>query len=90
MLALDGSSVIPAVIPLEIGEAAQLGLHLAVFGRDEEMPRSRSVAEKLATAIELAHQAEREPLRLSSSQQRGWAPRGVAAREPGFGGCRRL
>jgi hypothetical protein len=41
-------------VPLEPGEAAQLGLHLAVFGRDEEMPRSRRLAEKIAHAIEIA------------------------------------
>ena len=56
-------------MPLEVGEAAQLGLHLAVFGRDEEMPRSRSLAEKLATAIELADTPDGQPLRLSSSQE---------------------
>jgi hypothetical protein len=69
ILALETQTPIGGVLPLEIGEAAQLGLHLAVFGRDEEMPRSRSMAEKLATAIELADTPDREPLRLSASQQ---------------------
>jgi hypothetical protein len=51
------------------GEAAQLGLHLAVFGRDEEMPRSRLLAEKIATAIELAWQGEPALLQLSRLQR---------------------
>ena len=56
-------------IALEVGEAAQPGLHLAVFGRDEEMPRSRSLAEKIATAIELAWQREPALLQLSDFQR---------------------
>lgn len=68
VLALDTQTLTGGAMPLEIGEAAQLGLHLAVFGRNDEMPRPRSLAEKLATAIELADTPNREPLRLSSSQ----------------------
>jgi hypothetical protein len=69
VLQLQTHEPVGGVMPLEVGEAAQLGLHLAVFGRDEEMPRSRSLAEKLATAIELADTPDGEPLRLSLSQQ---------------------
>jgi len=57
-------------VALEVGEAAQLGLHLAVFGRDEEMPRSRLLAEKIATAVELAWQREPALLQLSDFQRR--------------------
>jgi hypothetical protein len=39
-------------VALDECEGAQLGLHLAVFGRDDEMLRSRLLAEKIATAIE--------------------------------------
>jgi hypothetical protein len=56
-------------IVVDEGEAAQLGLHLAVFGRDEEMPRSRLLAEKIATAIELAFQGEPALLQLSRLQR---------------------
>jgi hypothetical protein len=56
-------------VALEVGEAAQLGLHLAVFGRDEEMPRSRRLAEKIATAVELAWQGEPALLQLSDFQR---------------------
>jgi len=57
-------------VALEVGEAAQLGLHLALFGRDEEMPRSRLLAEKIATAIELARQREPTLLQLSDFHRR--------------------
>jgi hypothetical protein len=56
-------------VPLEPGEAAQLGLHLAVFGRDEEMPRSRRLAEKIAHAIEIAWQGEPALLQLSDFER---------------------
>jgi hypothetical protein len=54
---------------LPIEESAQLGLHLAVFGPDDEMPRSRRLAEKIAVAIELAAQGEPASLRLGGSQR---------------------
>jgi len=57
-------------VVLEAGEAAQLAVWLAVFGRDEEMPRSRRLAEKIATAIELAWQREPALLQLSEFQRR--------------------
>jgi hypothetical protein len=56
-------------VVLDECEAAQLGLHLAVFGRDDEMPRSRLLAEKIATAIELAFQGEPALLQLSRLQR---------------------
>ena len=56
-------------VRLPIAEAAQLGLHLAVFGPDDEMPRSRRMAEKIAVAIDLAAQGEPTSLRLGGSQR---------------------
>ena len=58
----------PAV-ELPVGDAAQLGLHLAVFGSDEEMPRSRLLAEKIATAVSLAERGEAALLHLTESQK---------------------
>ena len=57
------------LVRLPIAEAAQLGLHLAVFGPDDEMPRSRRMAEKIAVAIDLAVQSEPASLRLGASQR---------------------
>jgi hypothetical protein len=57
------------VVRLLIEDAAQLGLHLAVFGPDDEMPRSRRMAEKIAVAIDLAAQGEPASLRLGGSQR---------------------
>jgi hypothetical protein len=57
---------------------AHLGLHLAVFGPDAEMPRSRRMAERIAVAIDLAAQGEPAQLRLSGSQRKVIAG-GVAA-----------
>ena len=58
----------PAV-DLPIGDAAQLGLHLAVFGSDEEMPRSRLLAEKIATAVSIAGRDGAAILHLTESQK---------------------
>jgi hypothetical protein len=57
------------VIELPVGDAAQLGLHLAVFGSDEEMPRSRLLAEKIATAVSLAERDATAILHLTESQK---------------------
>jgi hypothetical protein len=57
------------LLRLPIEEAAQLGLHLAVFGPDDEMPRSRRMAEKIAVAIDLAAQGDHASLRLGGSQR---------------------
>jgi hypothetical protein len=57
------------LVRLPIAEAAQLGLHLAVFGPDDEMPRSRRMAEKIAVAIDLAAQGEPASLGLGASQR---------------------
>jgi hypothetical protein len=56
-------------IELPVGDAAQLGLHLAVFGSDEEMPRSRLLAEKIATAVSLAERDGGAILHLTESQK---------------------
>ena len=56
------------VVEVPVGDAAQLGLHLAVFGTDEEMPRSRLLAEKIATAVSLAERAN-AILHLTDSQK---------------------
>jgi hypothetical protein len=53
-----------------VGDAAQLGLHLAVFGSDQEMPRSRLLAEKIATAVSLAARDETAIMHLAESQTR--------------------
>jgi hypothetical protein len=57
-------------LSLPTGDAARLGLHLAVFGREEEMPRSRRLAEKIATGVSLAERGEVARLRLRDSQRR--------------------
>jgi hypothetical protein len=57
------------LVRLPIDHAAQLGLHLAVFGPDDEMPRSRRMAENIAVAIDLAAQGEPASLRLGGSQR---------------------
>ena len=58
----------PAV-DVPVGDAAQLGLHLAVFGSDQEMPRSRLLAEKIATAVSLAGRDDTAILHLTESQK---------------------
>ena len=57
------------VVEVPVGDAAQLGLHLAVFGTDEEMPRSRLLAEKIATAVSLAERDANAILHLIDSQK---------------------
>jgi hypothetical protein len=57
------------VVEVPVGDAAQLGLHLAVFGSDEEMPRSRLLAEKIATAVSLAERDATAILHLTESQK---------------------
>jgi hypothetical protein len=57
------------VVDVPCGDAAQLGLHLAVFGTDEEMPRSRLLAEKIATAVALAERDATSFLHLTESQR---------------------
>ena len=57
------------VVELPVGDAAQLGLHLAVFGSDQEMPRSRLLAEKIATAVSLAERDATAILHLTESQK---------------------
>src|SRR6516225_5888411 len=57
------------VVEVPVGDAAQLGLHLAVFGTDEEMPRSRLLAEKIATAVSLAERDAGAILHLTDSQK---------------------
>ncbi len=59
----------PAV-DVPTGDAAQLGLHLAVFGSVQEMSRSRLLAEKIATAVSLAELGEAAILHLTKSQKR--------------------
>jgi len=66
------------LVRMAIEDAAQLGLHLAVFGPDDEMPRSRRMAEKIAVAVDLAAQGEPASLRLAGSQREAIAG-GVAA-----------
>ena len=66
------------LVCLPVADAAQLGLHLAVFGPDDEMPRSRRMAEKIAVAIDLACQGEPASLKLGGSQRDAIAG-GVAA-----------
>jgi hypothetical protein len=56
-------------IDLSVGDAAQLGLHLAVFGSDDEMPRSRLLAEKIATAVSIAERDATAILNLTESQK---------------------
>jgi hypothetical protein len=56
-------------LSLPTGDAARLGLHLAVFGGEEEMPRARLLAEKIATGIALAERGEEARLRVSESQR---------------------
>jgi hypothetical protein len=73
------------VVQLPIEDAAQLGLHLAVFGPDDEMPRSRRMAERIAVAIDLAAQGERTSLRLGGAQREAIAG-GVAAMLDGRAG----
>ncbi len=58
----------PAV-DVPVGEAAQIGLHLAVFGTDGELPRSRLLAEKIATAVSLVARGEPAFLHLTESQR---------------------
>ena len=57
----------PVKVPA--GDAAQLGLHLAVFGSDDEMPRSRLLAEKIATAVSIAGRDGSAILHLTESQK---------------------
>ena len=59
-----------AAVEVPVGDAAQLGLHLAVFGSDAEMQRSRLLAEKIATAVSLAERDGAAILHLTESQQR--------------------
>jgi hypothetical protein len=56
-------------IDVPSGDAAQLGLHLAVFGADEEMPRARLLAEKIATAVSLAERGATAFLHMTESQR---------------------
>lgn len=56
-------------IDLSVGDAAQLGLHMAVFGSDEGMPRSRLLAEKIATAVSIAERDAAAILHLTESQK---------------------
>jgi hypothetical protein len=58
------------VLELPAGEAAQLGLHLAVFGSEEEMPRWRLLAEKIAVAVSQAERGDASILHLTESQRR--------------------
>ena len=58
-----------AAVELPPGDAAQLGLHLAVFWSDQEMPRSRLLAEKIATAMSLAERDDSAILHLTESQK---------------------
>jgi hypothetical protein len=57
------------VVDVPTGDAAQLGLHLAIFGTDEEMPRSRLLAEKIATAVAFAERGATSFLHLTESQR---------------------
>jgi hypothetical protein len=57
------------VVDVPVGDAAQLGLHLAVFGSDREMPRSRLLAEKIATAVSLAERGDQAFLHFTESQR---------------------
>jgi hypothetical protein len=59
----------PAV-DVPAGDAAQLGLQLAVFAREPAAARSRLLAEKIATAVALAERGERAFLHLTESQRR--------------------
>ena len=62
---------VPGAPAVEVpaGDAAQLGLHLAVFGPDEEMPRSRGLAEKIAVAISMAEGGAAALLPLTDGQK---------------------
>jgi hypothetical protein len=59
----------PAV-EVPVGDAAQLGLHLAVFGPEEGIARSRLLAEKIATAVSFAIRDGSAMLHLTESQKR--------------------
>jgi hypothetical protein len=58
-----------SIVEVPIEEAAQLGSHLAMFGPDEEMQRSRLLAEKIATAASLAARDATAILYLTDSQR---------------------
>jgi len=61
--------------PVEVpaGDAAQLGLHLAVFAADQAAARWRLLAEKIATAVALAERGEPALLHLTESQRQNLA-----------------
>jgi hypothetical protein len=56
-----------------VGNAAQLGLHLAVFGSDEGIACSQLLPEQIATAILLAERDGNAILHLTEDQKRGVA-----------------
>jgi hypothetical protein len=57
-------------VEMPAGDAAQLGLHLAVFGSDQELARGRMLAEKIATAVSLAVRDGNAILHLTEGQKR--------------------
>jgi hypothetical protein len=59
---------LPVEVP--VGDAAQLGLHLAVIGSGEELARGRLLAEKIATAVSLAERDGNAILHLTEGQKR--------------------
>jgi hypothetical protein len=54
-------------LELPAGDAAQLGLHLAVFGSDEDAPRWRLLAGKIAVAVSQSERGERSILHLTKA-----------------------
>ena len=57
------------VLELRAGEAAQLGLHLAVLGSEEELPRWRLLVEKIAVAVSQAERGDSSILHLTESHR---------------------
>jgi hypothetical protein len=68
-------------VEVPVGDAARLGLHLAVFGSDEELARWRLLAEKIATAVSLAERDGNAILHLTERQKRDVAAALDAMRE---------
>jgi hypothetical protein len=57
-------------VEVQVGDAAQLGLHLAVFRSDPDLARGRLLAEKIATAVSLAERDGNAILHLTEGQKR--------------------
>jgi hypothetical protein len=57
-------------LEIPAGDAAQLGLHLAVFSAEDDAGRWRLLAEKIAVAVSQAVRGDAALLNLTESQRR--------------------